>query len=501
MMTIRAMSTATRNDAELVGESRSGNRDAFGQIVSRYQSLVCSLAYSATGSLSQSEDLAQETFVTAWKQLADLREPEKLRGWLCGIARNLIHNTLRRQGHEPVHNAESLDEISESRSPEPLPVEQTISREEEAILWRSLERIPDLYREPLVLFYREHKSIEAVAQSLELTEDAVKQRLSRGRKMLHEQVLAFVEGALEKTSPGKTFTLGVLAALPMAAASAKAAAIGAALAKGGAAAKGVMTVGSLGGLFAMLGSAYVSFRAQADDSKSPRERQFMLQVFGKRMLLSLLLFAVFFAALKLDFFRAPIRFDFLAAAFAFFICAYGVIVFAWHSHRLQQIQIEDNTFVEAEWTMPRKVTDSTADSVGTKAKDRLKAVRFMAFAIVMAVWVITQESWKQHLGHAILVTAYFTLALFWSFLKWQNRPRYQSLRSGWVIAFPVLLGLMTLFFFNLHQYWARAGSDISRIASPTVIIIFNLTVILAYAVFAGILAWKRKAAFRSMPLK
>jgi DNA-directed RNA polymerase specialized sigma24 family protein len=73
------MSTATRNDAELVGESLSGNRNAFEQIVSRYQSLVCSLAYSATGSLSQSEDLAQETFVTAWKQLADLREPGKLR--------------------------------------------------------------------------------------------------------------------------------------------------------------------------------------------------------------------------------------------------------------------------------------------------------------------------------------------------------------------------------------------------------------------------------------
>ena len=93
MMTIRAMSTATCNDAELVVESLSGNRDAFGQIVSRYQSLVCSLAYSATGSLGQSEDLAQETFVAAWKQLADLREPEKLRAWLCGIARNLIHNT------------------------------------------------------------------------------------------------------------------------------------------------------------------------------------------------------------------------------------------------------------------------------------------------------------------------------------------------------------------------------------------------------------------------
>jgi hypothetical protein len=86
MMTIRAISAATRTDAELVGENRSGNRDAFGQIVSRYQSLVCSLAYSATGSLSQSEDLAQEMFVAAWKQLADLREPGKLRAGLCGIA-------------------------------------------------------------------------------------------------------------------------------------------------------------------------------------------------------------------------------------------------------------------------------------------------------------------------------------------------------------------------------------------------------------------------------
>ena len=65
-----------------------------------------------------------------------------------------------------------------------------------------------------MLFYREHQSIEAVAQNLELSEDAVKQRLSRGRKMLHEQVLAFVEGALEKTNPGQAFTLGVLATLP-----------------------------------------------------------------------------------------------------------------------------------------------------------------------------------------------------------------------------------------------------------------------------------------------
>jgi RNA polymerase sigma factor (sigma-70 family) len=118
MMITRAMSVTTCSDAELVGKSLAGNRDAFGQIVARYQSLVCSLAYSATGSLGQSEDLAQETFVAAWKQLAGLREPEKLRAWLCGIARNLINNSLRRQGREPSHAAEALDLIHEVPAPE-----------------------------------------------------------------------------------------------------------------------------------------------------------------------------------------------------------------------------------------------------------------------------------------------------------------------------------------------------------------------------------------------
>src|ERR1017187_9634253 len=234
MMTGRMMSVAASNDADLVGASLSGNRDAFGQIVARYQSLVCSLAFSATGSLSQSEDLAQETFVAAWKQLAGLREPEKLRAWLCGIARNLINNTLRRQVREPAHAAEQLEAAPESPSVEPSPTEQAISKEEEAILWRSLERIPEIYREPLVLFYREHQSVEAVAQNLELTEDNVKQRLSRGRKLLHEEVLAFVEGALARTNPGQAFTLGVLATLPSLTISAKAAMVGTAATKGGA---------------------------------------------------------------------------------------------------------------------------------------------------------------------------------------------------------------------------------------------------------------------------
>ena len=107
-MTTEAMHTMETNDADLVAESRDGSRDAFRQIVERYQTLICSLAYSATGNVSQSEDVAQETFLAAWTDIRSLREPNKLRAWLCGIVRNRIHRSLQREGREPAHDADAI---------------------------------------------------------------------------------------------------------------------------------------------------------------------------------------------------------------------------------------------------------------------------------------------------------------------------------------------------------------------------------------------------------
>src|ERR1051326_666855 len=126
MMTQEMVLNPVMSDAELVRQTLAGDRDAFGQIVSRYQSLVCSLAYSATGSLGQSEDLAQETFIAAWKHLKHLRETSKLRSWLCGIARNRINSCLRREGHEPLCHAEPLENAEQAPAQEPLPMERTI---------------------------------------------------------------------------------------------------------------------------------------------------------------------------------------------------------------------------------------------------------------------------------------------------------------------------------------------------------------------------------------
>jgi RNA polymerase sigma factor (sigma-70 family) len=293
--TTEAIENEDTSDAILVSRSLAGNREAFGYIVARYQTLLCSLAYSGIGNLSQSEDIAQEAFVTAWKRLGGLQEPDKLRSWLCQIARNLTFNALRKQGREPSHHAESLDEISESPSTEPLPIESVISKEEQEILWRSLERIPEIYREPLVLFYREQQSIEAVAQNLELSEDAVKQRLSRGRKLLHEQVLAFVEGALKCSNPGKVFTLSVLAALPALTISAKAATVGATAAKGSAVAKTAGVMGLFGAILSPLLAffgLYANYRMSLDEAHTEEERVRIKALFGKSLLFTLLVSAV-----------------------------------------------------------------------------------------------------------------------------------------------------------------------------------------------------------------
>jgi RNA polymerase sigma factor (sigma-70 family) len=248
--------------------------------------------------LGQSENLAQETFLTAWQHLGRLREPGKLRSWLCGIARHLIHDSLRREGRQPLRQAETLEAVQELPAAEPWPSERAISQEEQAILWRSLERIPEPYREPLILFYRESQSVAQTAVLLELTEDAVKQRLSRGRKLLAAEVTAFVEGALRQSAPGRAFTLGVLAALPVFATSASAATVAAAAAQGSAVAKSASLVAVfnalLGPMIGILG-AYLGVRASLDATRTPRERQFVVRQ-TKLGLLAALLFNVVLAA-------------------------------------------------------------------------------------------------------------------------------------------------------------------------------------------------------------
>lgn len=203
------------SDALLWSSAQRGDPRAFEQIVERHQSMVCAVTYAGVGDLALSQDLAQETFVVAWKRLGSLREPDQLRAWLCGIARTLAANARRRRARRGGETA-ALDAIAEPDAAEISPLECAIARDEAALLDRALANVPAAYREVLVLFYREDQSVADVAAKLALNEAAVRQRLSRGRGMLREEVTALVESALSRTRPASSFTVAVLAAIAVA---------------------------------------------------------------------------------------------------------------------------------------------------------------------------------------------------------------------------------------------------------------------------------------------
>jgi RNA polymerase sigma factor (sigma-70 family) len=268
---------STFPDTELVAQSRLGNRQAFGQIVRRYQGMVAGVIYSFCGDFHRSEDLAQDTFVSAWKSLSGMNEPAKLAPWLCQIARRKALDFLRASSREKIHLAQ----------PSPLPpapapaspLGEALASEESELLWRILSELPQPYRETMVLYYRQGQSTADVAMAMETTEETVRQRLTRGRAMLREQVSQTVERNLVRSAPGPAFTLVVLAALPaLMPGAAKAATLGAA-AKGSVLGGGALSGASslLGPLIGIWGSS-MALRSAWQNSQSPRERRFIARM-------------------------------------------------------------------------------------------------------------------------------------------------------------------------------------------------------------------------------
>ncbi|HEY4300283.1 MAG TPA: RNA polymerase sigma factor [Candidatus Didemnitutus sp.] len=199
-------------DRALVAQHLAGDPQAFRRIVERHQGMVCALAYSACGDIARSEDVAQEVFVAAWKQLPRLRAPEKLRGWLGGITRNLAHNSFRQAQRNPTAHATELP--ADIPVDEADPRERAIGSDESRLMWGALAGLPESYREPMVLFYREGHSVAAIATALEISEDTAKQRLARGRAMLTERMAKLVEETLERSAPKPAFVASVLILLP-----------------------------------------------------------------------------------------------------------------------------------------------------------------------------------------------------------------------------------------------------------------------------------------------
>lgn len=278
---------STASDAVVWEQVCQGDPQAFEIAVRRHQSAVCAVAYSICGDREASEDVAQEAFWISWNQRNNLEQRDRLRPWLCGIARNLARQSHRKRTDRP--SEISLDSATWDHAPD----DEVLSAEQDALVWQSLETIPETYREPLILFYREQQSVAEVAAALELSTDAVKQRLSRGRALLREQVQDIVEQTLRRTRPGVALTVAIMAGLSggKTAWGASATAAGVVIAKttttGALGAIAGPVIGTVGGL----AGAWFGTWLPAQMAATNRERELMLKQ-GRSMLLVSVLFSI-----------------------------------------------------------------------------------------------------------------------------------------------------------------------------------------------------------------
>jgi RNA polymerase sigma factor (sigma-70 family) len=201
----------------LVRAASAGDADAYGRLVAATSGLVSSIALAIVRDLELSQDIAQDVFLSAWRDLCKLRNPASFLPWLRQMTRNRSHHVLRDRvrGRRHVDAADSAA-LEGALDPGPDVADRLLAAERQAALDEAFAALPDDTREVLTLFYREGQSAAQVASLLELSEDAVKKRLSRARVALRGALLDRLGDTLGATTPGAAFVAAVMAALPMA---------------------------------------------------------------------------------------------------------------------------------------------------------------------------------------------------------------------------------------------------------------------------------------------
>jgi RNA polymerase sigma-70 factor (ECF subfamily) len=180
-------STDTCADDALVSAARAGDRSAFGQLYDRYARMVHGILLCRVPP-HEVDDLVQEVFLLALRNLDSLREIARFGAWLSTITRNRANDYYRNSNRfeQPMEPAE--EEKVQSRS------NDHVAEQEAAMTLAVLRTLPETYREPLALRLVEGMTGPEIAARTGLTHGSVRVNLHRGMQMLREKMA-------EKASP------------------------------------------------------------------------------------------------------------------------------------------------------------------------------------------------------------------------------------------------------------------------------------------------------------
>ncbi|MFT4187704.1 MAG: sigma-70 family RNA polymerase sigma factor [Aeromicrobium sp.] len=179
-------------DTTLITRARAGDRAAFGSLYDRHVRPVYWQAYGVLGDPAAAEDVAQETFVTAWRKLGSVPTEGSLLPWLLVTARYTALNARRAARRRERHGAGEI--------PEDLPadtdVEQTAADEDvRAEIDRAVAALPEVDRRLYELCLEDGLTYAEAAEQLGLTHSSVRNRLSRLRARLRADLIALKETA------------------------------------------------------------------------------------------------------------------------------------------------------------------------------------------------------------------------------------------------------------------------------------------------------------------
>ena len=215
---------ADRSDAELVNQIRGGDPESYSTLVARYQGHVYGLAYSLVNNWADAQDIAQETFIRAYVNLDQLKDPARFAPWLRRVTFGVAMNWLRAYRPAFYQQIESQVDLEGLEVPDfaPGPQEVVERKELAEAVQRAIQSLPPKYRVPLTMFHLDGLSFQKVADFLDIPLGTAKSLLHRARGKLRvalgayysEEVLPTVQEVFDEHKLPPEFASQVLQNIP-----------------------------------------------------------------------------------------------------------------------------------------------------------------------------------------------------------------------------------------------------------------------------------------------